>query len=103
MHRCLLVSELAQRIAEACAPEYKYAAVRDCQFPFPGFGTLCSLARTCRALQQPALDVIWYYQSGVQHLVKFLPQGTWNMQWDPFNGCDIIVSIFFHKAQDISH
>lgn len=55
MHHCLLVPELAARVVEACAPGYQEAFQSDYR---PRLGTLCALARTCRVLQEPALDVI---------------------------------------------
>lgn len=72
MHQCLLIDELAARIAEACAPGYRDASQKGKR---PSLQTLCSLARTCRALHDPALDVIWYYQLGLQNLQSFVPAG----------------------------
>lgn len=70
MHRCLEVYELAARIAEACAPYYG-------DFTDEGdkhkLGTVCALARTCRTLQEPALNVLWYFQFGFQNLVNCMP------------------------------
>ena len=79
MHHCLLVAELAQRVAEACAPDYKSIPTNK-PFRRPiGFNTLCALARTCRALQDPALDVIWYHQRGLEHLIDLLPEDVWEV------------------------
>ena len=38
---------------------------------------LSSLARTCRALLDPALDVLWYHQRSLTNLVKCLPDDLW--------------------------
>lgn len=77
MHRCLLVTELAQRIAEACAPEYKSLSLE--QGPSTGLKTVCALARTCRVLQESALGVLWYHQFGVYHLIKCMPENAWEI------------------------
>lgn len=45
----------------------------------PELGTVYALARTCRTLQGPALDVIWYYQFGLQNLVKCMPEDLWEI------------------------
>ena len=74
MHRCLLVEELAFRIAEACAPDYKDFEVTS---QGSGRGTVCALAQTCRALQDPALNVLWYYQVDLRNLFRCFPDDLW--------------------------
>ncbi|KAJ7633547.1 hypothetical protein DFH06DRAFT_1437439 [Mycena polygramma] len=38
---------------------------------------LATLARTCRAFQDPALDVLWYHQNTLMNLLLCLPAGLW--------------------------
>ena len=64
MHSLWCNSDITTQIAEECAPEYRSATVGDRL----KFGTLCSLARTCHALAEPALDVIWHYQFGLANI-----------------------------------
>lgn len=79
MHNCLLIPELSARIAEACAPQFKRpTSAWDADGKFY-LASLCALARTCRALQGPALDVMWYYQFGLQNLIQCLPKHLWEM------------------------
>lgn len=78
MHRCLLVAELVRHITESCAPGYKDTTAGQ-EFPCVGLATVCALVQTCRALQGPALDVIWYQQLGLDHLVKCIPDHAWEM------------------------
>jgi hypothetical protein len=40
-------------------------------------GTLSSLARTCKALQQPALDLLWHHQDGLIPLLKCMSNDLW--------------------------
>ena len=82
MHRCLLVDEVSHRIAEACAPDYKNPVVYRSEPPHekPQLRTLYALAQTCRALLDPALDVLWWYQIGVGDLVKCMPEDV--QVWD---------------------
>ena len=75
MHACLLIPDLIAKIAEACAPRYRdRSPFRDDE---SGMRTLCALARTCRALQGPALDVIWYHQINLNNLISLMPDGFW--------------------------
>lgn len=80
MHRCLQVAELTRRIAEACTPDYKDASLR--AEHAPNFDALCALARTCRTLQKPALDVIWWYQFGLYHLLECMPEDLWETEYE---------------------
>lgn len=36
-----------------------------------------ALARTCKAFQEPALDILWRKQDTLAHLVKCLPSDMW--------------------------
>lgn len=81
MHRCLQVYELAARIAEACVPYHKNAgSITDVSRGYkPKLGALCALARTCRTLQEPAFDVLWSFQFGLQNLIKCMPEDLWEI------------------------
>lgn len=41
--------------------------------------SLCALAQTCRALQEPALDVLWYHKVGLHHLIQCMPEDAWEV------------------------
>ena len=82
MHRCLLVPELAIKIAEECVtwpnpnvidPNTDGADLKE------ALGTLNSLSRTCQALVKPALDAMWYQQNTLSHLLRCLPDDLWEM------------------------
>ncbi|KAF8994461.1 hypothetical protein BDQ17DRAFT_1366810 [Cyathus striatus] len=44
--------------------------------------TLASLARTCRMLEEPALDVLWHSLNGFYPLAKCLPSNVWDEKED---------------------
>ena len=73
MHPCLYIAELAYRIAEECAPGYRSADV----YTELDLRSVYALARTCRTLQVPALDVVWYNQCGLRHLLLCMPDDLW--------------------------
>ena len=88
MHDCWRIPELAARVAEACAPGYR--DVRVCPrgvFPAsvpPDLRTVYALARTCRTLQEPALDVLWYRpKHGLWKLLTTLPHDLWVVDETP--------------------
>lgn len=60
MHPCLLVDEIARKILD-------YAPKRD-QF---------SLAITCKAFAEPALDTLWHEQRSLVPLIRCMPQDLW--------------------------
>ena len=66
MHRCLRVAELAHRIAEACATNYQEGET------IYNLRAVYALAKTCRALHEPALDVLWYH-IGLEELLLLIP------------------------------
>lgn len=78
MHHCLYVEELVSRIAEACAPAYNTPQADDAR-GIPGLGTLRALAQTCRALQEPALNVLWYHKAGLHHFIQCMPEDAWEI------------------------
>lgn len=63
MHRCFMIQELVVQIVEECA-------MRD--------STLASLARTCTALCEPALNCLWREHRGLGKLVRTLPSHLWS-------------------------
>ncbi|KAG2121833.1 hypothetical protein BD769DRAFT_1608594 [Suillus cothurnatus] len=65
MHICLLPPEILLRIFSTC--EYDE--------PICPRDTLASLARTCRTLKEPALDILWQNIEGFEPLVACLPKG----------------------------
>ncbi|KAJ7647962.1 hypothetical protein FB45DRAFT_894875 [Roridomyces roridus] len=70
MHPALATPELAQLICEKLQePE-----------PVCREGTLASLAVTCRALREPALDALWRTQRGIQNIIKCLPSHLWELR-----------------------
>ncbi|KAK6996956.1 hypothetical protein R3P38DRAFT_3068816 [Favolaschia claudopus] len=60
MHRGLHILEVVELICAAADPS-----------------TLAALARTCRALQSPALTVLWETQSELTNLLSCLPSDVW--------------------------
>ena len=73
MHQCLRVPELATLIVEASVPTLKDRGHEG--LDKHDRNTLYVLAQTCRELQEPALDVLWYYQVGFRKLLSLLPRG----------------------------
>lgn len=69
MHYCLQVTELLYYI-------FGWHATRSAGAQ--GSRTLYSLALTCRAFQQPALDILWEDMKGsLAPLIKCLPSDVW--------------------------
>lgn len=69
MHQCLLLPELARRIVKECILVHDVEALADKE----GLRTLNNLSRTCYALSEPALDMMWYRLDELQHAIKCLP------------------------------
>jgi hypothetical protein len=63
MHRCLSISE----VISAIFGEIPYPQTRH---------SLASLARTCRAFQEPALDLLWR-RAGLIQALKTMPDDLW--------------------------
>ncbi|KAJ7035788.1 hypothetical protein C8F04DRAFT_1097364 [Mycena alexandri] len=42
---------------------------------------LARLARTCKTLSEPALDVLWTFQGTVFNVLKCLPRDLWPYNW----------------------
>ncbi|KII90616.1 hypothetical protein PLICRDRAFT_539314 [Plicaturopsis crispa FD-325 SS-3] len=58
---CLSVDEILRRVL---ADTYAYG----------GYGTLASLAATCRLFRDPALDELWQYQTSMAQIIMCLPE-----------------------------
>lgn len=80
MHCCLQISEIT---AQICAE----LVCRDlgCLDTFAGRvdhdhypATLAALARTCHALEEPALDALWKTQSSLIPLILCMPEDLWS-------------------------
>ncbi|KAL0954056.1 hypothetical protein HGRIS_005208 [Hohenbuehelia grisea] len=63
MHRCFFTAEISTMI---CA-HLKY---------MESHASLAALAVTCKSLEGPALDALWYYQLGLVNLIQCLPEGV---------------------------
>ncbi|KAJ7647931.1 hypothetical protein FB45DRAFT_894800 [Roridomyces roridus] len=84
MHSCLTISEVVQLIFEQCKePRPQY-------FPRPkqDLKTFASLAVTCRAFRNPALDILWSEQETVRNVLKTLPPHLW-VERKESNGPDV--------------
>ncbi|KAI8986866.1 hypothetical protein BD414DRAFT_440434 [Trametes punicea] len=97
-HRCLLVSEIFQQIAE----ELYDTGERP---------TLVQLARTCKALHESVLPILWQNIEGLVPLLKLLPSNTWS-QHEHLEGHTILQiddpdaldwTRFFHYAPHVRH
>jgi len=67
MHRSLLISEV---VANIC---YELAGYHHPICP----GSLAAFAATCRAMSEPALDVLWHAQSSLGPLLRCMPSDLW--------------------------
>lgn len=78
MHPMWEIRELVDRIVVFLAPHFDHPPwLKGNQ---DGRSDLCALGRTCRMLQNPALDILWYRQSTLVHLLRCLPPDLWYMQ-----------------------
>jgi hypothetical protein len=68
MHRCLYIPEISLLL---CAELGGMRAKK----------SLAALARTCVALCEPALDVLWYELSDLLPLVKCMPSDLWRLEF----------------------
>ncbi|EMD38771.1 hypothetical protein CERSUDRAFT_133285, partial [Gelatoporia subvermispora B] len=66
MHKCLHLDEIVNHIVA-----FLSAGDRDDRV------ALASLARTCRALQDPALDALWHCQEDLFNILRCLPRDAW--------------------------
>ena len=79
MHPCLLVPDLVRLIAEECT--WVHRSPEEHSNDLQGQHTLNSLARTCRAFLEPALDMLWYRQDTLTYLFKCLPEDLLEVTW----------------------
>ncbi|KAJ7438305.1 hypothetical protein B0H11DRAFT_2105237 [Mycena galericulata] len=76
MHRALEIPELAEVICSHLSSEYLYQP--DFVRPTSSTCDLAALARTCKIFQNPALDVLWSYQTTFAHVLRCMPSDLWN-------------------------
>jgi len=76
MHRALYVEEILRNIFP-----YVPFSPMPCPTPLPvqfrSQNIILSLARTCRAFKEPALDILWASLEDLSPLVRCLPEGSW--------------------------
>ena len=68
VHRCLLVPELFTLVCEGLTHDYERSV------------TLASLARTCRAFEGPALDILWRNIEGLHPILCTMPSDLFEMK-----------------------
>ena len=73
VHRCLLVPELFSLVCELLTHDYEMR-------PSQRSATLASLARTCRAFEGPALDVLWREVEELRPLLCTMPSDLFEMK-----------------------
>ncbi|KAK7044490.1 hypothetical protein R3P38DRAFT_2690112 [Favolaschia claudopus] len=61
MHRVLCIAEIVSSISQEIPHD-----------------SLPSFARVCKAFSDPALDVLWSKQTGLENLLRCMPAGMWN-------------------------
>lgn len=81
MHRCLNIVEVQRAIFH----EVYHGRLK-------GSATLARLARTCRAFNSVALDVLWATLNSFVHLVQTLPRDLWKIE--PMDGRMVCVRVF---------
>lgn len=75
MHPCLAVEDILNTIFDHADPE-------DCNVE-KRISTFHSLALTCKAFLDPALDRVWRTQWGIENLIRVLPKDVWDMSSEP--------------------
>ncbi|KAG8214262.1 hypothetical protein J3R82DRAFT_11074 [Butyriboletus roseoflavus] len=76
MHHCLLIPELTLYIIHSLADDRP--AWHDSHY-LRNSRDVAKLARTCKALAEPALDVLWKTQHSLAPLVMCLPPDLWEL------------------------
>ncbi|KAI0077599.1 hypothetical protein K474DRAFT_1068317 [Panus rudis PR-1116 ss-1] len=76
MHHCLFISEVAFLVAQE-AVLYKHG--RHPSETRQSLADVLALGLTCRALLEPALDVVWRCQNGIGNLIKCMPNDLWHV------------------------
>ena len=70
MYHCLRIAEMQTKIL-------RFVIEGDC-----GLRTLSALARTCKILAEPSLDILWHRQErGLGPLMKTLPADLWEVSY----------------------
>ncbi|KIJ62013.1 hypothetical protein HYDPIDRAFT_30833 [Hydnomerulius pinastri MD-312] len=72
MHNALLVAEVFTYILECLAQDTLHAPSLDVYTNGTGWGALAALARTCHALSDPAIDLLWRRLHSLEPLVQCL-------------------------------
>ena len=86
MHRCLNIVEAQREIFREVHQQPK------------GSGTLARLARTCRAFNSVALDVLWVTLDSFMCLVQCLPRDLWKIK--PVDGKLVCCHVFSGHDSD---
>jgi hypothetical protein len=68
MHDCFRIPEISRMICSELLHTESQEA-------------LASLAQTCRTLEDPALEKLWYYQEGLVPVMKTFPSDLWEIKW----------------------
>ncbi|KII86169.1 hypothetical protein PLICRDRAFT_700290 [Plicaturopsis crispa FD-325 SS-3] len=87
MHHCLQISEIMSLVCSELP----------CENGTVGLGELASLARTCRAFHDPALDVLWRTLRSLEPLIRTLPADLWEIR-DPGTITDSNGNSIQHRA-----
>ena len=72
MHRCLQIQEPLSIVFE-----YVHIPRKALEDDPLSASSLARLARTCKAFQDPALDILWHSQYSLVPLLKCLPRDAW--------------------------
>ncbi|KAH9929300.1 hypothetical protein B0H21DRAFT_762027 [Amylocystis lapponica] len=89
MHCCLQILEIITvviRLVEDEEEEYH--------------SHLASIARTCRAFHELALDRLWYYQFNIYNLVKCMPSDAWGTRPGTNSSGDVLFLKRILRADD---
>lgn len=98
MHQCLRVSEILHLILiNIHDPKEEASHHRRLGELGPGserwrIATVNACAQTCKTICEPALDILWYYQTSIKPLVKCLTKNALAVDRDEF-GEEQLVSI----------
>ncbi|KAF9236359.1 hypothetical protein BU15DRAFT_77074 [Melanogaster broomeanus] len=76
MHSCFLLPELTLHIVSFLADDRSTSTSSSSRY-LTNARDVARLARTCKALSEPALDVLWNTQHSLAPLVMCLPQDVW--------------------------
>ncbi|KAJ7614430.1 hypothetical protein FB45DRAFT_1064697 [Roridomyces roridus] len=79
MHRALLIPEIAVEICEILPQDDE---IEDHSLDAATSSALAALAGTCRMLQNPALDVLWRFQTSVINVLNCMLGGVWEWPED---------------------